>query len=72
MDPPVAWSPLMQAYGHYFRAKFLDRALVPRRRKAEVYLALGLCKTTAEGLSRPLVGALDSHLREGILCQAQA
>lgn len=64
MDPP-AGSPLMQAYGHYFKAKCLARrrplhhsVVVLRTRKTETSLALSLCSATVEELSQPLSGAL--------------
>ncbi|KAF7353816.1 hypothetical protein MVEN_01067200 [Mycena venus] len=65
MAPPVAWrSPLMQAYGYYFRTKFLVRGHQPSRRKSEILLALRLCNGAVDGLSRPLVDALNFQLRE--------
>ncbi|KAJ7118970.1 hypothetical protein C8R44DRAFT_789762 [Mycena epipterygia] len=70
MDPP-AGSPLMQAYGHYFKAKCLalrpplhHSVVVLRTRKTETSLALSFCSATVEALSQPLVNVLlaDSKL----------
>ncbi|KAF8191610.1 hypothetical protein K438DRAFT_1970589 [Mycena galopus ATCC 62051] len=71
-DPPIAWSPLMRAYGYHLRARFLVREQSPTLdRVSEIYLALQLCDGMAGGLTWPLVDALNSQLQEVLAAPQQ-
>ncbi|KAJ7778767.1 hypothetical protein DFH07DRAFT_795903 [Mycena maculata] len=70
MDPPEGWqSPLMRAYGHYAKARFLARGRLIHRsvvslrsHRAEIYLALRFCNGTGAELAYPLLDASHSQL----------
>ncbi|KAJ7042040.1 hypothetical protein C8F04DRAFT_1078096 [Mycena alexandri] len=71
MDPLVWEAPLLRAYGHYLRAKFVPQwaahssVVSLHGRRSEIQRALGLCNGTLEGLSHSLVNALHEQLQEG-------